>query len=82
VPAGDVDAIVERLERLYRDPALAEEMGRQANLLARRDMSWARYGDGMAATYEKLLRARGFTGSPGSSLVSAMPEPRTGVRST
>jgi starch synthase len=71
VPAGDVDAIVERLEQLYRDSSLAEEMGRQASELVRRDMSWARYGETMTATYQRLLREKDLADSAGASISPA-----------
>ncbi len=42
VPERDPDAISDRLERLYRDPELRAEMGRQAALRAL-EFSWAAY---------------------------------------
>jgi len=42
VPPRDADAICDRLERLYRDPDLRAEMGRNASARAR-EFDWAAY---------------------------------------
>lgn len=47
VPCADSEAIAERLERLYRDPELRVEMGRNARLSAER-WSWSRYASAAA----------------------------------
>ena len=44
IPVRDPDAIAERLERLYRDPALREEMGRNASRRAA-EFGWSAYSD-------------------------------------
>lgn len=44
VPERDDEAIADRLEHLYRDPALRREMGRQAAARAR-EFSWQAYAD-------------------------------------
>jgi glycosyltransferase involved in cell wall biosynthesis len=58
VPAGDVDAIADRLELIYRNPTLAAEMGLRAAESARRVNSWAQYGDRMAEVYRHLIDSR------------------------
>lgn len=49
IPPNDPDAIVDRLERLYADPELRLEMGRNAREQAEK-WSWARYAQTAAAT--------------------------------
>jgi glycosyltransferase involved in cell wall biosynthesis len=53
IPTRDPEAIAERLERLYRDPALREEMGRNA---ARRaaEFGWSAYTDKVSACLAAL----------------------------
>ena len=53
IPARDPEAIAERLERLHRDPALREEMGRNA---ARRaaEFGWSAYTDKVKACLADL----------------------------
>jgi glycosyltransferase involved in cell wall biosynthesis len=58
-PSGDVEALADRIERLFRDPSLAEKMGIEAAERARRANTWERYGDRMAAIYRSLIDARG-----------------------
>jgi glycosyltransferase involved in cell wall biosynthesis len=40
VPFGDVEATLEVVLRLYRDPALAREVGRAGHAVARREFDW------------------------------------------
>ena len=47
VPAGDSNAIIEALERLYSDAELRLQLGRNARLQAER-WSWARYASAAA----------------------------------
>jgi len=64
VPAGDVDAIVERLEFLYLNPDVRIEMGRRAAESAQRAYSWADYGEQMSTVYEELLHKKeGLSGT-------------------
>jgi glycosyltransferase involved in cell wall biosynthesis len=64
VPPRDVDALCDRLERLYRDRALRDEMARQAEAGARR-WTWDEYGAAVHATYARVL------GSQAGRLLSA-----------
>jgi glycosyltransferase involved in cell wall biosynthesis len=57
VPPCDADAIVERLERLYAEPELRAEMGRNARRQAE-SWSWARYARTAAETVLGLERSQ------------------------
>jgi glycosyltransferase involved in cell wall biosynthesis len=58
-PSGDVEALTDCMERLYRDPSLAEKMGIEAAERARRANTWKQYGDRIATIYRSLLDVRG-----------------------
>jgi glycosyltransferase involved in cell wall biosynthesis len=57
VPPRDVDALCERIERLYRSPELRDEMARRAAARARA-WTWEDYGDAVVRTYERVSEAR------------------------
>lgn len=59
VPTGDVDAIADRLVRLYENPALLEEMSRNALTCVKGVGGWDSYGDGMCDVFLTLAQARG-----------------------
>ncbi|NLF32892.1 MAG: glycosyltransferase family 4 protein [Planctomycetes bacterium] len=42
VPAGDVDALTDRLDRLLADPGICERMGRRGRALVQRAYTWPR----------------------------------------
>ena len=56
VPAGDADALAERLTELHRNPSSAYEMGRRAAWSVRKSGTWKEYGDKMAGIYRQLIR--------------------------
>ena len=56
IPSRDPDAIAERLERLYSDPALREEMGRNASRRAE-EFGWTAYTDKIQACLADLCRS-------------------------
>ena len=53
IPTRDPEAIAERLETLYRDPALREEMGRNASRRAA-EFGWSTYTDKVKACLADL----------------------------
>ncbi len=55
VPCRDVDALAQRLERLYRDPDLRRTMSETASRRAR-GWSWNDYGDAVVQAYESARR--------------------------
>ncbi len=55
VPVRDVEAIQEKLLRLYRDPDLRREMGERAKLKVRSGFSWDDYGSRVTGEYLRLL---------------------------
>ncbi|WP_348260971.1 glycosyltransferase family 4 protein [Telmatobacter sp. DSM 110680] len=61
-PSGDVEALTDCIQRLYRDPSLAEKMGIEAAEQARRANTWEQYGDRMATIYRSFLDVRGNPG--------------------
>jgi glycosyltransferase involved in cell wall biosynthesis len=54
VPAGDVPALRQALERLLADPELRERLGRQARERARAEYGWDRYVAAIRAAYGGL----------------------------
>ena len=65
IPARDPDAIAERLERLYRDPALREQMGHNASQRAA-EFGWSAYTDKVKACLADLHSAMPAGSSPGA----------------
>ncbi len=59
IPIRDVEALKERLLRLYRDPELGREMGERAKQKVRRGFSWDDYGDRMIGEYRRILGESG-----------------------
>jgi len=55
VPIRDVDALVERLRQLARDPDLRARMGAAARARAEQ-FTWAHYGDRLATWLKAQLR--------------------------
>ena len=53
IPERDADAVADRLDRLYRDPALRAEMGKRAALRAR-EFSWAAYASNALSVLSEL----------------------------
>jgi phosphatidylinositol alpha 1,6-mannosyltransferase len=57
VPACDTQAIVEKLELLYKHPELRDEMGRQAQLSVQ-PRTWETYGRQIKNVFEALLQCK------------------------
>lgn len=55
----DVEALKERILRLYEDPALRKEMGRAARIRVK-EFSWERYGERLISVYEEIARREGI----------------------
>ena len=70
IPARDPDAIVARLDQMYRDPALREEMGRNASRRAA-EFGWPAYTAKAQACLAELFAASRT--SPGSVDQALMP---------
>lgn len=66
VPPRDVDAIVERLERLRADPMLRLSMGKSARLRAK-EFSWERYREVVRRYFKSCLHER----EPGQNLLNS-----------
>jgi glycosyltransferase involved in cell wall biosynthesis len=62
VPAGDVDALAERVGRLLLDPALREAMGRRGRALVRERCDLRGWGERLMGLYAEMLRSRGGVG--------------------
>ena len=60
VPAGDAETLREALVRMYENPEMVAEMGRQARLRVERARGWGEYGDGVVAVFRQALAARGM----------------------
>ena len=56
VPVRDVEAIREKLEFLYENPAILREMGRKAKEKAILNFSWDRFGVEMLEQYNRILK--------------------------
>ncbi len=54
VPIRDAEAIATKLELLYRDPELLEQMAENARARAQ-EFSWKRYGDRLISTIKKIM---------------------------
>jgi glycosyltransferase involved in cell wall biosynthesis len=68
VPTGDVDALAERLEWLYRNPVERATMGREAARTARSAFTWKAYGERILDAYGRALeevRPRAAMPGPG-----------------
>jgi len=59
VPAGDAERLREALTRIYENPEMLAEMGRQARLRVERARGWGQYGDGVVAAFGRALTAHG-----------------------
>ena len=57
MPPRDVETLCLRLEQLYRDGALRDEMARRAAERAKA-WTWEDYGDAVVRTYERVFDAR------------------------
>lgn len=55
IPAGDVEALKDKISRLYLDPALCRRLGRAAREKALRSHSWEDYGEMIFRLYQKLV---------------------------
>ena len=84
IPIRSAEAIAERLELLYRDKELRQEMSRAALAKARSEMSWETYASRLCACYqsrfdrEKRESSRSEMrwrdeGPPDRRLISTMP---------
>jgi hypothetical protein len=58
VPPRDPDALADRLARLFRDPHLARELGRQAVRRANSLFTWERVASDIARVYDEVIAAR------------------------
>jgi glycosyltransferase involved in cell wall biosynthesis len=58
VPIRSPEAIAERLELLYRDEELRQEMSRSALAKARSELSWQKYADRLCDLYRTLVNRR------------------------
>lgn len=59
VPIRDVEALKERILRLYESPELCAEMGRAARARVSTGFTWDDYGDRMVALYRDVLAPGG-----------------------
>ncbi len=66
VPPRDVDAIGERLELLYGDPALRGRMAAQGRALIERSYTWRHYRERVAGVYRGMLDGDGERRATGS----------------
>ena len=66
IPERDEDAVCDRLDRLYRDPDLRVEMGRQAALRAL-EFGWSNYTGKARHVLAHLSRSGGFTPQRGAA---------------
>ena len=57
VPVRDVETLMARIERLYREPDLRAAMAISARARAE-DFTWAHYGDRINAMMDGLLASR------------------------
>lgn len=55
VPRGDVDALVEQIDRLLSDPEARAALGREAAATVRRAFTWEQCGRETMAAYEALV---------------------------
>lgn len=58
IPVGDVDAIKEKIELLYRNRSMARRMGREARQ-AVEDYTWERYRERVIDAYQRIASERG-----------------------
>jgi len=56
IPAGDVDALKEKLLLFYKNPQLREEMAANLRTMTQVDLSWARYGNQIVKAYEAMVQ--------------------------
>jgi glycosyltransferase involved in cell wall biosynthesis len=56
IPAGDVDALKEKLLLFYENPQLREDLAANLRKATKLDLSWARYGDQIVNVYEAIVR--------------------------
>ncbi len=54
VPACNTQALMEKIELLYRQPDLCREMGRQAQMCVK-ERTWEKYGQDMRQVFEAVL---------------------------
>lgn len=59
VPIRDVDALKERILRLYENPGLRREMGVAARDRVK-EFSWEKYGERLISVYEEIARREGI----------------------
>jgi glycosyltransferase involved in cell wall biosynthesis len=59
VRAGDAETLRGALTRLYENPDMVAEMGRQARLRVEAARGWGDYGDGVVAAFRQALARRG-----------------------
>ena len=75
VPPKDPDVLAERLERLYRDPALARAFARRAYDRAHNSFTWTRIADMVARLYHDVTRAPTPWSAPVPRLVPVYATP-------
>jgi glycosyltransferase involved in cell wall biosynthesis len=81
VPVEDVAAIRERVRLLLENPALMEELGRNARLIAERDHAYSRLMADYLAVYGRVLESRGRAEPAGAIDVAARrPRRKVSVR--
>jgi alpha-maltose-1-phosphate synthase len=59
VPAGDAETLRGALTRMYENPEMVAEMGRQARRRVESARGWGQYGDGVVAAFWRALATRG-----------------------
>jgi len=55
--AGDIQALKENLLKLYENPGMAREMGRNARANVENNFTWSHYGKRIVDAYSKILGA-------------------------
>lgn len=60
VPIRDVEALKERILRLYENPGLRQDMGMAARERVR-EFSWEKYGERLIQVYKEIARREGLT---------------------
>jgi glycosyltransferase involved in cell wall biosynthesis len=65
VPARDIDALADRIDKLYKDPTLRRNMGAAARARIESQFTWDRYWESVLTLYNRLI-VNGRTNSSGT----------------